>query len=228
MGKIFLASLTAFLALAGCAGGSGPDRARPLSANPSAVIAVELAFAQLAQTKGQWTAFRETSTDEAMMFSPQPVNAHAFLKGRANPSSAVKWQPQAVWMSCDGSIGITRGAWQGPAGVGYLTTIWQRQSDGAYKWILDQGDTLGEAAPEPEMIAARVADCPKRGSPQPPRQVASVRPGLTVLAGASPDGTLVWETTVEPDGARNFSAALWHGGKLEDVAIFEFAAPAAP
>ena len=228
MGKIFLTSLTAFLALAGCAGGSGPDRPRYLSANPSAVIAAELAFAQLAQAKGQWTAFRETSTEAATMFDPQPVNAHAFLKGKANPPSAVKWQPQAVWMSCDGIIGITKGAWQGAGQVGYFTTVWQRQSDGAYKWILDQGDTLREASPEPEMIAARVADCPKRGSPQPPPQVASVRPGLTVLAGASPDGTLVWETTVEPDGARNFSAALWHGGELEDVAIFEFAAPAAP
>ena len=228
MGKIFLASLTAFLALAGCAGGPGPDRPRHLSANPSAVIAAELAFAHLAQTKGQWTAFRETSTDAAMMFAPQPVNAHAFLKGKVNPPSAIKWQPHEVWMSCDGSIGITRGAWQGPAQIGYFTTVWQRQSDGAYKWILDQGDTLREASPEAEMIAASVADCPKRGSPQPPRQAASVRPGLTVLAGASPDGTLVWETTVEPDGARNFSAALWRGGKLEDVAIFEVAAPAAP
>ena len=221
-------AVAVILALAGCAADPGPHRARPLSANPSAVIAAELAFAQLAQAKGQWTAFRETSTEAATMFDPQPVNAHTFLKGKANPPSTVKWQPQQVWMSCDGIIGITRGAWQGAAHVGYFTTVWQRQSDGAYKWILDQGDTLREASPEPEMIAASVADCPKRGGPQPPHQVASVRPGLTALAGASPDGTLVWETTVEPDGARNFSAALRHGGKLEDVAIFEFTAPAAP
>ena len=221
-------AVVATLALAGCAGGSGPDRPRYLSANPSAVIAAELAFAQLAQAKGQWTAFRETSTDEAMMFSPQPVNAHAFLKGKANPSSAVKWQPQAVWMSCDGSIGITRGAWQGPAGVGYFTTVWQRQGGGSYKWILDQGDVVREASPAPEMIAASVAECPKRGSSLPVRPAASTRPGLMTLAGASLDGTLVWETTIEPDGARNFSVAMWRGGQLEDVEIVEFAAPAAP
>ena len=221
-------AVAAAFALTGCAGGSGPDHARSLSANPSAVIAAELSFAQLAQARGQWTAFRETSADAAVMFAPQPVNVHAFLKGKADPASTVKWQPHEVWMSCDGSIGITSGAWQKPAQTGYFTTVWQRQSDGAYKWIFDQSDTLREASPEPEMIAASVADCPKRAGAQPPRQAASKRPELTVLAGASPDGTLVWETTVEPDGARNFSAALWRGGKLEDVAIFEVAASAAP
>ena len=219
--------LAAIFALAGCAGGSGPDRPRPLSANPSAVIAAELAFAQLAQAKGQWTAFHETSTDAAVMFNPQPVNVHAFVKGKANPPSALKWQPHAVWTSCDGSIGITSGDWQGPAQIGYFTTVWQRQSDGAYKWILDQGDVVREASPAPEMIAASVADCPKRSGVQPPRPLASKRPGLTTLAGASLDGTLVWETTVEPDGARNFSVAMWRGGKLEDVAIYEVAAPVA-
>ncbi len=194
------------------------------TANPSAVIAAELAFARLAQEKGQWTAFRETSTAAAMMFTPQPVNAHAFLKGKANPPSAVKWQPQEVWLSCDGVIGITRGAYQAGNGVGYFTTVWQRQSGGGYKWILDQGDDLREAGPVPEMIAGHVADCPRRGTPRPP----SPAPGTSALSGASPDGTLVWSTTVEPDGARNFSAAMWQGGKLDDVEIVEVAAPAKP
>ena len=106
-------AVAAVLALAGCAGSSAADRARPLLANPSAVIAAELGFAQLAQAKGQWTAFRETSTAEAVMFNPQPVKVHTYLQGKPNPPIAIKWQPQTVWVSCDGTIGITSGAWQG-------------------------------------------------------------------------------------------------------------------
>ena len=138
------ALLTALAAslVAGCASGGpgvrgarlgGPRDREEFRANPSAVIAAELAFARLAQEKGQWTAFLETSTEEAVMFVPQPVNARQWLRGRANPPQAVRWQPHQVWSSCDGTLAVTKGAWQRPDGtVGYFTTIWERQRDGDY------------------------------------------------------------------------------------------------
>ena len=99
-------------------------------ADASAVVAAELAFARAAQEKGQWTAFAEFAADDAVMFVPEPVNAQAWLKGRANPPQAVRWQPHQVWSSCDGSLAVTKGAWQRPDGsVGYFTTVWQRQGN---------------------------------------------------------------------------------------------------
>ena len=83
-----------------------------LSANPSAVVAAEIAFNRLAQEKGQWTAFRETAAKDAVMFVPQMANAQAWLKGRKDPPASVKWQPEKVLMSCNGSIGVTTGPWQ--------------------------------------------------------------------------------------------------------------------
>ena len=68
-----LAALALTAALAACA--SGPERPLRLSADPSAVVSAELAFARLAQEKGQWTAFRETASDAAIMFTPQPLQA---------------------------------------------------------------------------------------------------------------------------------------------------------
>ena len=62
-----------------------PGRSRNSYADPSAVIAAELAFARLAQEKGQWTAFAATAANDAVMFEPQMVLAQAWLKGRANP-----------------------------------------------------------------------------------------------------------------------------------------------
>lgn len=203
----------------------------PGHANPSAVIAEEIAFARLAQDKGQWTAFRTTATKDAVMFVPQMAYAQVWLKDRADPAQAVKWQPHQVWSSCDGSIGVTRGAWQRGELNGFFTTIWQRQKDGAYKWIMDQGDELPMALDPPEMIVAKVADCPKgpRGKPgklpKLPKKLPPLDSGHAV--GQSLDGTLNWEVTVQPDGARNLSVSMVVGGAMTPVQVVEFAAPPA-
>lgn len=159
-----LAGLASALALAACSGGGGPrmyvPRDLPRTANPSAVVAAELAFARAAQDKGQWTAFADYAADDAVMGVPEPVNAKDWLRKQQNPPRAVTWQPHQVWSSCDGSLAVTKGAWQRPDGsVGAFTTVWERQKDGGYKWVLDVGETLDSALAEPEMVAAEVAVC---------------------------------------------------------------------
>lgn len=184
----------------------------PGSANPSALVAMEIAFARMAAEKGQWTAFRKFAADAAVMFAPQPVPAKTFLKGRKDPPKAVAWQPYQVWMSCDGSLGVTKGAWQRPDGsVGYFTTAWARQKDGGYRWTMDQGDTLAAPLAQPDFLEARVADC--RPHPSPTTQpVEASAPG-----GTSRDGTLAWQVRVAPDGARTLTVKLAKAGRLETV-----------
>lgn len=140
-----------------------PPAIRPM-ANPGGVIAAELAFARLAQDKGQWTAFRETAAKDAEMFVPQRVAAQGWLAKQANPVAAVTWQAQAVWSSCDGSYAVTRGAWQRPQSTGYFTTVWRRDRKGRLNWVLDQGDALAAPLPEADFVEGKVADCPARGS----------------------------------------------------------------
>ena len=211
-------------ALAACSQGPRPGRDLRPTANPSAVIAAELAFAQLAQDKGQWAAFGQTATPDAVMFVPQPIQAQAFLRGKANPAVAVKWQPHQVWSSCDGSVAITHGAWQGPRGVGYFTTVWQRQRDGGYKWLFDHGDTLALPLDAPEMITAKVAECPPRRPGPPPSPAASAPFDPASRSGRSDDGTLIWTVTAQPDGAHNFSAEMTTGGAMTPVVIEEVSA----
>ncbi|MEQ1497257.1 MAG: hypothetical protein ABL914_01235 [Novosphingobium sp.] len=201
-------------------------------ANPSAVIAAEIGFARLAQEKGQWTAFRTTATKDAVMFTPQPVYAQLFLKGKADPAKAVAWQPHQVWSSCDGTMAITRGAWQAPDGTsGYFTTVWQRQKDGKYKWTLDQGDPLPMPLDAPEMIVAKVADCPagyRADRASKPRDFKGKLPALDPahLAGRSHDGTLGWDVTVAPTGARRFVVTMTSEGKPATVQDIQTEAPA--
>jgi hypothetical protein len=214
--RAFAFMLLVALTVCAGAGEARRQRLRP-TANPSAVVAAELAFARMAQEKGQWAAFRQFAADDALMFTPQPTQAKAWLKGRAEPPVAVKWQPYEVWMSCDGSLAVTKGAWQRPNGVGYFTTVWQRQKNGDYKWVLDQGDALKEPLPEPEMIAGLVADCSK---PSPPDIPAAA--GRTV--GWSNDGTLQWIVEVKPDNSRSFKVHRWTGSGYEEALRSDVAA----
>ncbi len=200
-------------------------------ANPGAVVAAEVAFAKLAQEKGQWPAFLATATKEAVMFAPQPVYAQDFLKGKPSPALAVKWQPHQVWSSCDGTLAVTRGAWQTGDKSGYFTTVWQRQKNGSYKWLLDQGDALPLPLDEPEMIVSKVADCPAGYRPeraQKPKDFKGKLPPLDPahLAGRSLDGTLSWDVTVSPDGARRFVVTMLADGKPATVQDIQVEAPA--
>ena len=211
-----------FLALAVTACASAAPRQYPgvklkPSANPSTVIAAELAFAQLAQAKGQWTAFRATATADAEMFVPQRVNAQSWLKGKADPAVSVKWQPHEVFMSCDGSYGVTRGAWQGPKAAGYFTTVWQRQKDGGFKWALDMGDPVATPLAAPEMIAAKVADC----SPVTSGQVSAAArtDGGTVSQRdrASDDGTMEWTSVGFANDKAQLTVRIWDGKEFDTV-----------
>jgi hypothetical protein len=231
--RAVLAVMVGALLAAGCAPGgprsagdrsglSARERERFWSADPSAVIATELAFARTAQEKGQWSAFAEFADDDAVMFVPQPVKAKDWLKGRQNPAEAVRWQPHEVWSSCDGTLAVTKGAWQRPDGtVGYFTTVWERQRGGQYKWVMDQGDVLAQPLEAPEFVDAQTAVC----SPMP--DPAAARAGIATddrRSGWSKDATLLYATDVRPDGGRTVVVRRWNGATYEEVVRSEVSA----
>lgn len=216
---IFCATI---LLLSACAGGQrAPEGFEPRIANPSAIIAAEIAFNRLAQEKGQWTAFRETAAKNAVMFDPQPNLAQAWLKGRADPAASVKWQTHKAFMSCDGKTGATTGAWQRPNGTfGYFTTVWQfiqknERGDGEWKWVLDHGDTLASPREPREMIETRVASCKGKAS----ALLTAPAEGAQMKSGLSRDQSLSYTWVVQPDGARTVEVKLWNGEVSETVIL---------
>jgi hypothetical protein len=217
------AIVSAAFAVISCAGGSqgGPRNFEPKLANPSAVIAAEIAFNRLAQEKGQWTSFRETAAKDAVMFVPQPTNAQGWLKGRADPAKAVKWQPHKAFMSCDGKTGVTTGAAQWPDGrSGYFTTVWQYfergPGNGEWKWVLDHGDFVSPQREPKEMIETRVASCKGKA----PAALNAPPVGAQMKMGFSRDQSLSWTWVVQPDGARSLNVQLWNG-EASDVVILD-------
>ena len=173
-------------------------------------IDAERAFAADAQKLGQWSAFKAWSTPDAIMFTPQPVNAHAFLEGRKNPPVAVFWWPGKSFVSCDGGYAVNTGPWVREWGksVGYFTTVWRREGDN-WRWIYDGGDGLGQARGEGGDIKPVTAACSGKAGSRPTTPVAG--PQVKSANGSSKDGTLNWSWSVTPDGARHFTATLWDG-----------------
>lgn len=229
-------ALPLILALSACAAQGPRPFEVPQSANPSAIIAAEIAFNRLAQEKGQWTAFRETASREAMMFVPAPVEAQLWLKGRADPAQSVKWQPHKAFMSCDGKTGVTTGSWQQPDGsVGYFTTVWQwmpkgrvdpRQpanvmGEGEWKWVLDHGDDLKAPRAAPELIETKVASC--KGQPNAPLNAPPE--GARMKMGLSHDQSLNFTWIVPSDNSRTLEVNLWNGTGFDTVLLDRVTAP---
>jgi hypothetical protein len=160
------------------------------------------------------------------MFVPQRVLAANWLKGRANPAASVTWQPHSVQMSCDGTAAATTGAWQGPGGAyGYFTTIWRRQKDGTFRWVLDHGAPInGTPRAAPEFIEAKVATC----GPALPDATDVLLPGDDKQWGASDDTSLRWSTTVRPDGSRQVTVSRRNGDAMANVIDDPVAAPPPP
>lgn len=217
-------ALALLLMLAGCAGAPRDDdySRRPPPTSPSDLVSAEMAFNRLAQEKGQWTAFRETAAQDAVMFVPEMVEAQSWLKGRANPAQSVRWQAYNVFMSCDGTLGATTGAAQWPDGKqGYFISVWRR-SDKArgtadilkqWSWVADAGGPLATPLTAPESIETRIASC--KGAPVSPDWPV---PSTThYRTGISTDRSLEWYASLDESGQQRMFVNIWDGENMISV-----------
>lgn len=236
-----LLAVTALLALAGCAAGSGGLRATdggsaldPVG-DPGKVASTEVAFAMAAREDGQWSAFRRFAAPDAVFHSADGVvPAAEWLAGRSDPPEPVQWAPRAVWSSCDGSLAASFGRFQEPGGtVGSYTTVWRLQPGGDYSWIYDLGapDDPQPPPPPPEAepdentivvtefdsIEGRVADCARRGAELPGYRQPILDENARSDSAVSEDGTLAWRWEHHPDGTRRVVVDYLRGGEWQEV-----------
>ena len=233
-----VAAATFALVLTSCAGGQRGPRFKPGvinrvlatapgEAQPSAVVAIEVAYAQAAKEKGQYTAALEFAAGGAKLHGRNgPVPFAALAESLPDPAKPVEWSPRKVIMSCDGALAISAGRFRDQEGfVGDYVTAWVRQADNTYKWSYDvagrdnpqpppradveEGDILVTAI---DAIQGLVASCPTPEIPvsPPPLSLTDSDPGATQL---SKDRTLQWRWEHRPDGTKFVSVDYFYEGE---------------
>ncbi|GHC85848.1 hypothetical protein [Novosphingobium pokkalii] len=245
---IALALLAPQPALAQPAGG----RVRMI-ANPSALIGVDIATAQAMRAKGAREGLAGSMAGGAEVVVPPRQAAEPLLR-RKEGAPLHPHQPDAAWIACDGSYGITRGRWtdgaqSGGQSGGWYATVWQRHpKKGYYQWRLTLEGAAASLPDAPEFLVGLVADCPARAGPgggddRPPAKPAKNAPVVQrALAGPIPaddapagsdsqtaqsnDGSLAWRATVRADGSRAFRAWQWKDGAMAEIVHLD--APASP
>ncbi|MFL6844129.1 MAG: DUF4440 domain-containing protein [Allosphingosinicella sp.] len=122
--------------------------AAPRSADVAEVVGAERAFAAMAQTDGVNAAFVRYAAPEALIFQPGPTNAQAALAKHPIPAIKLDWWPAYAGLAASGDLGFTTGPYEFGEGRahGWYFTIWRRQADGSWRWILDHGPPTREAA----------------------------------------------------------------------------------
>jgi hypothetical protein len=235
-------ALFSAFALAACAGGAEPPKPSqrvvaqinraltnaPGAAQPSTIVAAELAFSRAARERGQWTAFRMFAAPGALLHgSDGPFPIEPWLATQTDPPAAVQWEARAVAMSCDGALAVSQGRFVDPDGkVGNFVTVWERQADGDYRYIFDAG---GEDVPQPpprkqfedgnivvraiDSVQGYVATCPRGGAAPPPPPAIAVGEEGKAGARLSRDGTLRWRWEHRADGARFAAADYFYEGR---------------
>jgi ketosteroid isomerase-like protein len=127
------------------------------TSDPRSLAEAERAFAKTSEVKGTREAFLENLADDSILFHPGPVDGKKWWTEQPVRPGVLSWQPIYASVSRAGDLGYTTGPWEfreksledNPVAFGYFVSIWKKQSDGAWKVILD----LGTRNPAPQTPA---------------------------------------------------------------------------
>lgn len=153
-------SVSFLLVLLICASGGFAQQAE-MSPALRALVETERAFSKTSATKGMKDAFLAFLADDGIVFRPGPVNGKKSWGERPAPKGLLTWEPVYADIARAGDLGYTTGPWEfrqngpddKPAAYGYFVTVWRKQADGTWKFVIDLG--TGNPAPTSPTPALR-------------------------------------------------------------------------
>lgn len=126
-----------------------PVKEKRFPAALAPVVEAEHAFAQRSIDEGMKPAFLAYAAPEGIIVNRQgPVNAiETWSKRDPAPEGLLTWWPTYADVSHAGDMGWTTGPFEfrekptdeKPADTGHFFTVWRKQPDGSWKWVLDLG-----------------------------------------------------------------------------------------
>lgn len=146
----------------------GQQTASGLQAGFDRLVATERAFAKLSEAQGIKASFLANVADDAVIFRPGAVPAKEWLTSHPNPQVLLTWHPVYAAIARSGDLGWTTGPYELSAkgsekSFGQFATVWRRQENGTWKFVVDLGVSTPAAAPEAgePKLAAESAGVPK-------------------------------------------------------------------
>jgi ketosteroid isomerase-like protein len=122
------------------------------------MVATERAFAQASADKGTRDSFLMFIADDGILFRPTAVIGKKWLLEHPVPVTEnrplLAWQPIFADMAAAGDMGYTFGPWefkrnindQKAVGFGHFATVWKKQADGNWKFVIDLGISHPQSA----------------------------------------------------------------------------------
>ena len=160
-------------------------------APPDEIVAAERAFAAEGYASGIKRSFLAFSAPDAVIFGPEPVNAHDSLNASpdedlSEPRARLVWWPLYAGIANSGDLGFTTG----PYAIdedrrGHYFTIWKKQPDGAWKWVLDAGVGADASHEADQGAAASYLPASRQKSASPEKALSEVSALESAIAGAA-------------------------------------------
>lgn len=137
---------------------AGCSRPLPVT-DASALMDLDRAFAQASVEKGMKASFLEYADTAVVKLQENAFPAwglsdlEASLTGFNDSLFTLTWVPLKAELAASGDLGYTVGKWtfksaDGTTQYGVYVTVWKRQRDGSWKFVVDAGsDTPDEFRP---------------------------------------------------------------------------------
>lgn len=115
------------------------------------MVQTEQAFSRMALEKNTRDAFMAYIADDGLLFRNGAVNGRKWMLDHPSPPSdkrpLLAWQPILGMVAASGEFGYTTGPWQSkpdindekPSAYGHFVTVWKKQPDGSWKFVVDLG-----------------------------------------------------------------------------------------
>ena len=116
------------------------------------VMSTDKTFSEISQYKGMKAAFLQYMDSSCVLLRPDhlPIVGNAankFINSNSDTSFTLIWKPSAATVSKSSDLAFTYGTYQmmlhhnkDSVFTGTYVTIWKKQKDGSWKFVLDSGN----------------------------------------------------------------------------------------
>ncbi|MGO4389637.1 DUF4440 domain-containing protein [Microvirga sp. 2YAF29] len=125
--------------------------------SPQPIIEADTAFSAMAQTEGLAKAFVHYADQDAILLQQgaMPIYGKTKLAEKYSKiqGSPLSWEPLKAEIAQSGDLGYTFGRYtlKGADGitVGVYVSVWKKQADGSWKYVVDGGGPTTALAEKP-------------------------------------------------------------------------------